>query len=76
MSQETEYLYLQILQDQGCPPAHLEVRVEHCIGPRLIKEADDVKPVVMRIKVDDPTGVVRSLPVLGSAPTAAQCVFL
>ena len=78
ISQEmTGYLfYLQVLQDQGCPPSHLEVRVQHRICPRLIKEADDVRALVMRIKVDNLTGAVRSVPVSGSVLAAAQCVYL
>ena len=67
---------VQVLQDQGCPPSHLEVRVQHRICPRLIKEADDVRALVMRIKVDNLTGAVRSVPVSGSVLAAAQCVYL
>ena len=70
------FFYLQVLQDQGCPPSHLEVRVQHRICPRLIKEADDVRALVMRIKVDNLTGAVRSVPVSGSVLAAAQCVYL
>ena len=67
--------YLQVLQDQECPPSHLEVRVEHRICPRVVKDADNVRPLARRIKVDNLTGVDRSVPVSGSVLAAAQCVY-